>query len=351
MGDGELYTNSIFGDQVHLQLVQTGTPTRLPGNLVLESVGYMGPRFLKAVIPAEGETPASSGLATRSFCSYNETCVENAACPNSSAVTAARQAVASILFQSRGGFFICTGGLVADTIGSQTPYFLTANHCISKSSEASSLETFFDYVTNCSNPDCSQPYNNTGDTVGATILSHSSTSDHSLLQLSSNPVTADGTVAYLGWNSSPVAFTNGFNLYRISHPSGAPQAYSEHSVDPNAGTCRTLPRGDFIYSHDTFGATEGGSSGSPVVDGNGRIVGQLYGACGTNVNNVCDSNSQLHRRRRVRRDLPQRGAVARPERRRRHLQPQGCKLLQQRRLLLEQVRWQVRQPDLQVVVG
>lgn len=291
VGDAELYTNAIFGSQVRLQLVQEGEPVRLPSSMVLESVGYIGPRFLKARIPVDGEAPNSSGLAARSFCAYNETCVENAACSNSSAVNAARQAVASMLFKSGANYYICTGGLIADTIGSQTPYFLTANHCISKGNEASSLETFFDYVTTCSNPDCTQPYNNTGDTVGATILSHSSNNDHSFLQLASNPVTADGTVAYLGWNSSEVAFSNGFNLYRISHPSGAPQAYSEHSVDSNAGTCRTLPRGDFIYSLDGFGATEGGSSGSPVVDGTGKIVGQLFGACGTNVNNVCDSAS------------------------------------------------------------
>lgn len=291
VGDAELYTNAIFGNQVRLQLVQNGEATRLPSSMVLESVGYIGPRFLKARIPVDGEASGASSLATQSFCSYNEPCVENAACSNSSAVNAARQAVAGMLFQSGAYYYICTGGLVADTIGSQTPYFLTANHCISKDSEASSLETYFDYVTTCSNPDCTQPYSNTGDTVGATILSASSGNDHSFMQLASNPVTADGTVAYLGWNSSPVAFSNGFNLYRISHPSGAPQAYSEHSVDANAGTCRTLPRGDFIYSHDGFGATEGGSSGSPVVDGTGKIVGQLYGACGTNVNDVCDSNS------------------------------------------------------------
>lgn len=288
LGDGELHTNTIFGDQVRLQLRQEGRPARLPRGLVLESVGYMGPRFLKALIPAEGASP---GLAPRAFCSYNEVCVENAACVSSSAVATARQAVASILFQDGNSFFICTGGLLADTAGSQTPFFLTANHCVSSSTVASTVETYFDYVTTCSNPDCTQPYSNIGETVGATILSTSSNTDHTLMQLSSNPVTPDGTVAYLGWNSTAVADTNGFNLFRISHPSGAPQAYSEHSVDTGAPTCRTLPRGDFIYSRDTFGATEGGSSGSPVVDGNGDVVGQLFGACGFNVGDVCDSEN------------------------------------------------------------
>jgi V8-like Glu-specific endopeptidase len=290
MGTGVLHANTIFGDTVNVQLVQDGRPARLPRELVLESVGVMGPHFLKAIIPAEGEAPRNA-LATKAFCSYNENCVEGAGCGTSSAVADARQAVATILFQAQGGFFICTGGLVADTSGSLTPYFLTANHCISSSNVASTVETYFDYVANCSNPDCTQPYSNIGETVGAVILSGSSNTDHTLMQLSSNPVTPDGTVAYLGWNSSAVANSNGTNLFRISHPSGAPQGYSEHSVDTGAGTCGGLPRGNFIYSRDTFGATEGGSSGSPVVDGNGHIVGQLFGACGFNVNDVCDSAS------------------------------------------------------------
>ena len=288
MGTGVLHTNTIFGDRVQVQLRQEGRPARLPRELVLESVGVMGPRFLKAMIPAADDTPRPS---TKSFCSYNESCVQGAACGTSNAVADARQAVASILFQSGGSFFICTGGLIADTGATQTPFFLTANHCISSNNVASTVETYFDYVTTCSNPDCTQPYSNVGETVGATILSGDSKTDHTLLQLASNPTTPDGTVAYLGWNSTAVANTNGVNLFRISHPSGAPQAYSEHSVDTVAGTCRTLPRGDFIYSNDTFGATEGGSSGSPVVDGNGHVVGLLYGACGFNVNDVCDSAS------------------------------------------------------------
>jgi PKD repeat protein len=95
----------------------------------------------------------------------------------------------------------------------------------------------------------------------------------------------------LGWTSQAVAASDGGMLYRISHPAGAPQAYSEHRVDTSAPTCRGWPRGPWIYSRDVVGATQGGSSGSPVVNASGQVVGQLTGGCGYNVNDVCDSVS------------------------------------------------------------
>jgi lysyl endopeptidase len=293
-GDGVLYTNTVFGEQILLQL-RAAAGSGLPKLRVVEA-GVMGARFLAPRYGPEGVFSADDldALAKASnLCSYNEDCVQNAACGSTnSAVNSAKDAVASILFPSGGGFFICTGGLIADSnTGSVIPYFLTAHHCISSSGEAAGVETYFDYVTSCSNPTCTQPYNNAGETVGSTIKATGSTGDFSLLQLSSNPTTPDGVATYLGWTTTAVANTAGVDLFRISHPSGAPQAYSEHEVNTNKGTCRTLPRGTFIYSNDLFGATEGGSSGSPVVNGAGQVVGQLYGACGTNVNDVCDSAS------------------------------------------------------------
>jgi len=38
-----------------------------------------------------------------------------------------------------------------------------------------------------------------------------------------------------------------------------------------------------------MGAIDGGSSGSPVLDGSSRIVGQLSGLCGFDVNNPSGS--------------------------------------------------------------
>jgi len=292
LGDGELHTNTVFGEQLLLQAHSPAGTGRAP-RLTVAEVGVMGARFAAPRYQPEGVFDLNdiNALAKASnLCSANASCVVNAACQSSSVVNVAKDAVASMLFQSGSSFFLCTGALVADTVATSViPYFLTAHHCISSSGEASSLETYFDYETTCSNPNCAQPFNNTGDTVGATIKATGSTSDYTLLQLSSTPVTRDGVATYLGWLSTAVANTNNLALYRISHPQGYPQAYTEGVVDTTKGTCRTLARGNFIYSRDTLGATEGGSSGSPVLNGSGQIVGQLYGACGTNLNNVCDA--------------------------------------------------------------
>lgn len=294
LDDGVLYTNTVFGDQLLLQLfAPDGDAVRA---FTVEEIGVMGSRFTAA---RRGSDPRFLDLNVLlsdagNLCSDNAVCVENAACADiPGSIQPAKDAIATILFASGGGYYICTGGLIADTdTTSLIPYFLTANHCISTSSEAASVETYFDYEDTCSNPDCTQPYSvGTGDTIGATIKSTGTSSDWCLLQLSAVPGSPDGVETYLGWISTPVASLDGTALYRISHPSGSPQAYSTQEVDTSAGTCRRLSRGPFIYSRDTFGATEGGSSGSPVMNASGQVVGQLYGVCGTNIGDVCDSAS------------------------------------------------------------
>jgi len=275
--DGELWTNTIFGEEVRLQL-RVAPEDLAQTRLTLAGLGYLG---------------AGLPMAGSNLCADNAACVVNAGCATlSSSINPARDAIASILFASGGSYYICSGGLVADNDSSSVvPYFLTANHCISRSTEASSVETYFDYETTCQNPNCTQPYNSTGDTVGSQIVAGNRTGDYTLLRLSSIPATEDGVATYLGWSTTAVANSNGVGLFRLSHPQGSPQAYSTHTVDTSKTTCGGWPRGSWIYSRDTFGATEGGSSGSPVLNSQGKIVGQLSGACGFNVNDVCDTAS------------------------------------------------------------
>jgi V8-like Glu-specific endopeptidase len=281
---GEVWTNTVIGEVITLQL-ELSSAVAGQASFVVASLGHMGESFELA--------RWQQGFQAKAFCSgtsgpVNEPCVYNADCSSvPPAIATAAPAIGEMLYASGSGYYICTGGLVADVDATMTPYFLTANHCVSTSTEAASLETYWDFTAPCGTTSCSYAWDSGRNTPGATILSTNSTSDYTLLQLDAIP----SGRTFLGWTTTAVAYSNGTGLYRLSHPSGAPQAYSEHSVSTTAGTCSSWPRGNWIYSKDTYGATEGGSSGSPVLNANGDIVGQLSGGCGTNVYDVCDSVS------------------------------------------------------------
>lgn len=283
--DGDLWSNTVNGDELRIQLVVDGqdpTGTLQATSFVIADASHVGPRFQLAVREMQDEN-------TRAFCSFNASCVVNGNCYGTgtwSNIDMARRAVAHYIFQRSGGSYICSGGLVNDTVTSSTiPYFLTANHCVSTSAHVNSIEAFWQFTTPCGGA-CYNPRGQVPRTLGATLLRTGSQQDFTLARLNQNP---PSNSVYFGWTSTAVANTNGYALYRLSHPRGAPQAFSRHSVSTSAGTCGSIPRGRFIYSRDTLGATEGGSSGSPVVNVNAQIVGQLFGACGTNLGNVCDS--------------------------------------------------------------
>ena len=281
-GSGDFWSHSVRASEAVVMLRHFGParPEDLRGlSFGIAEVGHIGPR------PGArfGVTPAAPGDP---FCD-NPTCVFNAACFNVSAVSVAEDAVAEMEWIAGAFIYTCTGGLIADTDASTTiPYFLTAHHCISGSKNAGNMEAFFFYrAATCDAACAPQP---TTRTMGSTVVVSGRDGDFTLLRLSQTPPA--GT-QFLGWTNTAIASSNGAALHRISHPNFGAQAYTEQRVDTGAGTCSGLPRGQFIYSRDVVGATDGGSSGSPVVNANGQVVGQLYGSCGTNVSDPCDAES------------------------------------------------------------
>jgi V8-like Glu-specific endopeptidase len=278
---GSLWTNTVAGDEIVLQLhlpVSSRGATVARELFQVTELGHMGDRY-------------SFGFSgDKAFCSWNDTCIINAECASiPGAVQVIQDAVAYLLYSAQGGTYLCTGGLLNDTGSTQTPYLLTANHCFSNQTSASSLEAYFQWTVSCGSSCGSQffPPGSVPRTVGSTLLASDSGSDFTLVELDQS---APAGSAFLGWTTADVANANGTNLYRVSHPAGSPQAYSEHQVNTSAGTCRTLPRGDFIYSDATLADTEGGSSGSPVVNGSAQVVGQLFGACGASPSTTCDGD-------------------------------------------------------------
>jgi hypothetical protein len=280
---GEFWSNMVTGETVYLQLRQFGPAgigkTRQTYFDVVD-VGHVGRQLA-----------ASLDTFTKSFCSYNADCVENGECHSGvTAVDDARNAVAHMQYVKRPYMYVCSGALLNNAEGDGTPYFLTANHCISRDREAGTLETYFQWTVDCDDSCPTQWADPVGvpSMLGSSVVVTNKTSDFTLLRLDGQVPSGYG-IDFLGWSTDEVAYSNGEMLYRISHPAAAPQAYSSHRVDISAGTCTSWPRGAWIYSHDVVGATQGGSSGSPVVNSQGLVVGQLSGACGTNLNDDCDA--------------------------------------------------------------
>lgn len=217
------------------------------------------------------------------------TCVEDAQCINTSKfddIQNVRKGVAHLEFTTNSGSFVCSGGLLNDRAGDGTPYLLTANHCISSQTVASTVVAYFDFVSTS----CNGPYNgNTAPhTSGAQLMATGTTSDFTLLKMNSIP---SGRIL-LGWDPRSSSIVNGVRLHRVSHPVPAdtiyPQSYSNTFVNTTVGTCSGRPRTGYIYSNGGEGGVYGGSSGSPVMLDGGYVVGQLLGSCGPSPSDGCN---------------------------------------------------------------
>lgn len=282
-GDGDFWTRSVASDTATILLRYTGST---PGtarpiiSFVISDVGHI-----------RGRPPRPQERNHDSWpCSDNAPCLVDKNCVNTGPAGPAEDAVAKMEWIQGPFIYTCTGGLLADTdTGSQINYFLTANHCLSSSN--SSMETFFNYETTSCNGSCPDSLVTGGtpppaSTVGYTVLRSGSAGDYTLGTLDQNPPAG---AVFLPWNNSPIASTGGAHLYRISNANFGPQVYSQHDVDPTSPQCTGWPRGERIYSVDQTGATMGGSSGSPVVNSAGQVVGQLSGCCGFNCGDECDA--------------------------------------------------------------
>ena len=216
---------------------------------------------------------------------------------------AASDAVAWLIYNKSGGFAnICSGTLLNDNLNSGTPYVLTANHCISTQTFASTLFTEFKYRSLACNNAATGEYYPTA-TTGAALLYTAYNTDSTLLRLYGAPST---NVLFAGWDAT-VAPAVAISIHSIHHPRGDQQRLSRGTVtgysvrsptDPEIFPDSNITNGTILDVTLTTGLTERGSSGSALLkgtDANPQVIGQLFGgslpACGLNANNVygrCD---------------------------------------------------------------
>ena len=108
---------------------------------------------------------------------------------------------------------VCTGTLLNNVAQDWTPYFLTANHCVSTQAVAQTVETYWFYQTTSCNSGFLRNWVHSP--PGANLLAAQSSNDFALLRLLNN---APAGAYFSGW--TPAAQSTGTSVFGLHHPDG-----------------------------------------------------------------------------------------------------------------------------------
>lgn len=260
-------TGLVFSNDITVEYYE---PSAVKGQGEL-SIAYVvsGYRLISEILQ-EDRSLGSSG-----------SCQVNINCPEGANWQSEKKAIALILV---GGSRLCTGSLINNTSNNRESYFLTANHCTSPYGDAITSPNLssFSFYWMYEDPTCTRSSTEPPiySTSGATIVANNSISDFSLLRLTEDPQNISSiTTYYLGWDCTGSTGTGGVGIH---HPSGDVKKIATHTITPSNSNCADTPGSYFWkinWSSTTngFSITEGGSSGSPLINNSRKVIGQLYG--------------------------------------------------------------------------
>ena len=276
----------VQGDEITLEYFMPQGQTILP-NIKIKNIAY----FYRGV-----------GERMRSFVDGRpvdddraDACQVDVACSEITGWEPQRDAVVKYTFVLGTGTFLCSGAIINNTAQDCTPFVLTANHCgePTNSSDIQDHVWYFNYQR----PTCSvgntSPYNGAqsqtmsggsfraSSQLGTHLAANNnqvSGSDFTLLELSDS-IPSAYNVFYAGWTRTNAGSSSGVGIH---HPSGDEKKISTYntsvvSTTYNGGWSGAHWQVYWIATANGHGVTEGGSSGSPLFNTNGNIVGHLSG--------------------------------------------------------------------------
>lgn len=232
-----------------------------------------------------------SDLGSSGSCMVNINCAEGATWQNQ------KKGVAATLQKIGSSYYICSGSLINNLKEDLTPYFLMAWHCSEASgkrptaADYNQWQFYFHWEReSCSNTSSPVAYKTITGCQQQTEIALTGGSDGLLLRFN-NAVPINYDVYYNGWDASTATPANGVSIH---HPSGDVKKVSTYTSGVSATTANISGYGagasnahwgfQFQATTNGHGVTEGGSSGSPMFNNAGLIVGTLTGG-----NSSCSS--------------------------------------------------------------
>ncbi len=275
---GLFATEFVEGDIVTLEYVENaGVAEKAVIQIAELAYAY---RFIEF---GERETDGVRSL----YCMIDVACEEGDDWPNQI------RSVARISIKIGFNFYWCSGSLINNTNNDRTPYFLTAGHCGSGSSASDMNQWIFYFNYQAATCDGNGGGSNT--MTGCQLKAKDASagdngSDFYLVQFNAS-IPNFFNVYYSGWNRTNVTTDMG-NGVSIHHPAGDIKKISTYTTPLTSSTAwNGLPshwRVNWANTTNGRSIVEGGSSGSPIFDSNGLIVGDLTGGY---TSNSCENPS------------------------------------------------------------
>lgn len=270
-GRHQFTTRPLYGDELVIEYYE---PVNINGKGVIKISGLV---YLYRGFEPLHLNPEK--LLQLDACEVNVNCEEGQNWQNQ------KQGVVKILTKVGSKYFYCTGTVMNNTTQDFSGLLLTASHCskdfnggIANDADYSLWVFYFNYET----PGCTASGVQELTLVGAEKISTSDTpseigSDFLLLRIL-NEIPPKYHPFYCGWDATNGNSSSGVGIH---HPEGDVKKISTYSSFLGSGTWGSTPNTHWIVqwipTSNGHGVTEGGSSGSPLFDDEGLVIGTLTG--------------------------------------------------------------------------